>query len=127
MPFFRQSAENRSGLSKRAVVTLASSALAAVFGVSVAVPIWKRSRIRSQEAQLERHLRILRDALRLYRTRSAPPLRSPSDLVEAGILSELPVDPFTGRADTWRLTPQADGIHSGSERLGLNGRPYSRY
>lgn len=127
MPFFRQNAENQSGLSKRTVITLASAALAAVFGISVGVPLLQRSQVRTKEVQLNRHLQELRSALQAFVAKSGSPPQSATDLVAAGVLVELPVDPFTGRADTWRISKDPIGIRSGSDRLGLNGKPYSSW
>ena len=58
--------------------------------------------------------------------------RSLDELISAGYLKGIPTDPMTGRNDTWKVdidgsSPSAGvrDIHSGSGRLGSDGKPYS--
>jgi general secretion pathway protein G len=55
-----------------------------------------------------------------------------SDLVTAGYLKQLPIDPITKRSDTWILlwsqdenTPRIENIRSSSRVIGSQGTAYS--
>jgi general secretion pathway protein G len=54
--------------------------------------------------------------------RKAP--QSLEDLVRAGYLTKVPVDPMTGHAD-WRMSP--DHVHSASDQIGTKGTPYNSW
>jgi len=56
------------------------------------------------------------------------------DLVSKRYIRAVPMDPFTGKTDTWILTaPEGDGvsgifdIHSGSNKVSLYGTPYNEW
>lgn len=60
------------------------------------------------------------------------------DLIADGYLREVPVDPMTGRTDTWKIKIGRDPrspnerpgileIHSGSTHPGSDGRPYDSW
>ena len=57
--------------------------------------------------------------------------RSLEDLFAAGYAKSLPDDPFTGSNGTWVIERDQNGdivgIHSGSKRIGSNGKPYSSW
>jgi len=60
-----------------------------------------------------------------------------SDLVAAGYLREIPIDPMTGSNDTWHTVnedalqavdqtePGIFDVKSGSDKTGLDGTPYA--
>ena len=93
---------------------------------------------RGAEAVLKTDLKTMRDCLAQYRgDRGACPA-SLDELVRAGYLHKLPVDPITRSADTWVAVfgGPADGaacedrvadVRSGSDRLALDGSPYSTW
>ena len=59
--------------------------------------------------------------------RKAP--ESLDELIHAGYIKQIPVDPMTGSNQTWVVDAHADGteIHSGSRAVGSDGVPYSRW
>jgi type II secretory pathway pseudopilin PulG len=84
-----------------------------------------------QEAVLRKQLAVLNQAAQQFIADNGRAPDSVSDLLLRGYLKELPVDPFTGRNDTWQLatsdTPEKPGvqIHSGSDATSSTGRPYA--
>lgn len=93
---------------------------------------------RSREAVLKEDLFRMRDAIdQHYADRGAYPAALES-LVSAGYLRAVPVDPFTGSAETWRVEyapsdpadPFGRGVYdvkSGSEALALDGTSYAEW
>jgi general secretion pathway protein G len=93
---------------------------------------------RAAEAVLKTDLKTMRDCIEQFRgDRGACP-SSLEELVRAGYLHKLPVDPVTRSAETWVAVPgrPADGpacaervadVRSGSERMSLAGTPYSSW
>ncbi|HWX94413.1 MAG TPA: DUF1772 domain-containing protein [Terriglobales bacterium] len=91
-----------------------------------------------REAELREDLFILRQVVSLYTLDKQRAPQTPNDLVEAGYLRSIPVDPFTGRAD-WvseaepepeiqdpLLAGPGPGIvvHSASNLTGQDGTAY---
>jgi general secretion pathway protein G len=94
---------------------------------------------RTQEAVLKEDLFRMRDAIDQY---YADKGRYPTDLatlVTDGYLRSVPEDPFTRSAETWQIVqaepdlnnPTIDiGIYdvkSGSDRISIEGKPYSEF
>lgn len=51
-----------------------------------------------------------------------------NDLVRAGYLRSIPVDPITNSSGTWKVTaPGITDIHSGSNAISSEGTPYSTW
>ena len=88
-----------------------------------------------QEAVLKTNLRSLRTLLLQFEKDQGRGAQDLSELVEAGYLLDIPIDPVTGSRDTWRLVRvlNADGVaeirsvHSASLEVGRDGRPYNRW
>ena len=59
----------------------------------------------------------------IYDKRKAP--QNFEDLVRAGYLRKIPVDPITGRTD-WRMTAEGD-VHSASDQISTEGTPYNSW
>jgi general secretion pathway protein G len=108
--------------------------------VSIAIPQFRASLIRSREAVLREDLFTLRSVIDQYTLDKQEAPQSLGDLVDAGYLREIPVDPFTNSSETWvevyedttmmLPTQQAPGIvdvHSGSNLTSLSGEPYSSW
>ncbi len=98
---------------------------------------YRNSVVSAQEAVLKEDLYRLRDAIdQHYADKSEYPA-SLDDLVSAGYLRELPVDPFTRSRDTWQTIlaePDANNptatigvydVKSGSEETALDGTKYA--
>lgn len=95
-----------------------------------------RSVHRSKEAVLKQNLLVLRDSIDQYTLDKQAAPGSLEELVSAGYLRAVPVDPITGRKD-WRLdyedvslSPEQVGtgitnVHSASDQISLEGTPYA--
>lgn len=113
----------------------------AVIGILVvyALPAYQDATVRAKEAVLKEDLQHLRKSLEEYMTDRGVYPESLDDLVEAGYLREIPVDPITGSSDTWEVDyapwqmvdqGQPAGIwdvYSGADGDGLNGVPYAEW
>ena len=103
----------------------------------------RESRTRVQEAVLRTDLRTIRDAIDNYTLDRKHPPQSLRDLVDAGYIRTIPVDPITHNAD-WRLdfegpilgdpilSPdlKAQGlsdVHSNSSRISSDGTKYNEW
>ena len=104
--------------------------------MSVAVPIYTRSIIRSKESVLKSNLFTMRNVIDEYTYDKQKAPQTLEDLVSEGYLRQVPVDPMTGTAD-WK-TIMEDGtnaanqqepgiwdVRSGSDKTSLEGTPYS--
>ena len=103
---------------------------------SIAVPHYQRNLIKAREAVLMEDLYQMRRAIDAYFADHISYPESLDDLVASKYLRDIPRDPFTQSSDTWEEvapTPSIEGelaeggledVHSGDDRLGLNGIPY---
>jgi general secretion pathway protein G len=94
---------------------------------------------RSQETILKKNLYTLRTAIGQYTFDKGKAPRTLQDLVSTGYLRQVPADPITGSADTWKqsvedqsntVNPVQPGIfdvRSGSELTSLEGTQYSEW
>lgn len=106
---------------------------------AISVPSYQRSVIRSREAVLAEDLFQLRHAIDAYYADTACYPESLEDLVSKRYLRGIPADPFTRSAESWEIVPPEPGedgeapcgslfdVHSGSDLVGLDGRPYSEW
>lgn len=107
--------------------------------ISMAVPSYQQHVRRAREAVLREDLYQMRNAIDQY---SLDKLRAPQsldDLVSAGYLREVPVDPFTSSRDTWLVVqedvllsvdqnqPGITDVRSGSSLSSSDGSPYSSW
>jgi hypothetical protein len=93
-----------------------------------------------REAELREDLFALRNVISLYTLDKQKALRSLDDMVEAGYVKSIPVDPITGRTD-WvpegepeiqepplpRTGPGIVDVHSASNLTGQDGTSYSTW
>jgi len=106
---------------------------------TMAMVSYQNSVIRAREAVLKEDLFRLRDAIDQYyadKTRWPATLQ---DLVTDGYVREIPKDPMTDSAETWQTVPaEADpsntsaepgifDVKSGSDKLALDGTPYTEW
>src|SRR5215467_7312880 len=100
--------------------------------MAVALPFYQQHVIQAREAVLKQNLDTLDKVLEQYRMDKRESPQSFDDLVSAGYLHQLPIDPMTGKADwvaeqedsTNALDPQQPGIsraHSASTGTSLSG------
>src|SRR5246127_1580045 len=106
--------------------------------MAVAVPLYQQHVIQAREAVLKQNLFQLDSLIEQYRLDKGQSPQSLDDLVTAGYLPKLPVDPMTGKAD-WTtdpedpnnaVDPQQTGIargYSSSAGTALNGETYSTW
>jgi len=106
--------------------------------VSMAIPIYQRAITRSKETVLANNLFTIRTVIDNYTYDKEKAPQNLQDLVSDGYLRTVPTDPITGRNDTWITVPETSDqaldpanpgifeVHSGSDRIGLDGTPYSQ-
>jgi len=86
---------------------------------------------RASESVLRNNLFTLRTAIDEYTFDKQQPPQSLQDLVDAGYLRELPLDPVTRSTETWRQlmkgSPGIVDISSGSDARSLEGTVYSEW
>ncbi len=107
--------------------------------ISMAVPIYNSSIIRSREAVLKDSLFTMRSLINQYTLDKEKAPQSLEDLVTAGYLKQIPIDPFTNSRDTWvvdqedvmlsvdQTQPGISDVHSGSSQTSLEGTAYSSW
>lgn len=106
--------------------------------MAIAIPLYQQHVIQAREAVLKHNLFQLDSLIEQYRIDKQQSPQSLDDLVTAGYLPKLPVDPMTGKAD-WTtdpedpenaVDPQQPGIaraHSASTGTAINGEAYSTW
>jgi general secretion pathway protein G len=104
-----------------------------------AIPAYVSNIRNAKEAVLKEDLHVLRQAIDSYTVDKQKAPQSLDDLVQAGYLKTMPIDPFTKRSDTWMPVQEdtmmsldqtesgIDDVHSGSQETALNGTSYSTW
>lgn len=105
--------------------------------LSIALPIYQKSIVRAKESVLRNNLFTLRTMIDEYTVDKQKAPESLQDLVSEGYLRQIPQDPMTGSDQTWKLTmednpvgggnnpPGIFDVHSGSDKVALDGTNYS--
>ncbi|HLI76137.1 MAG TPA: prepilin-type N-terminal cleavage/methylation domain-containing protein [Acidobacteriaceae bacterium] len=106
---------------------------------SIAIPSFVNSVKRAREAVLKEDLHTMRAAIDSYTVDREQAPQTLDDLVQAGYLKSIPVDPMTTRADTW-ITSQSDvltsitetqgginDVHSGAQGLATDGTTFNNW
>jgi len=105
--------------------------------ISIAVPYYQKTLIRSKESLLRNNLFTMRTVIDEYTIDKGKAPQALHDLIEAGYLRGIPVDPMTGQDNTWRTVledasnavnqtePGIFDVHSGSDKTSLEGTPYA--
>ena len=104
---------------------------------SVGMTQYKNTVTRAEEATLKENLFRMRDAMdQFYADKNKWPADL-AELVSAGYIRELPIDPMTKSKDTWQTTQAepdpnnpasaggVDNVHSGSDRTATDGTRYA--
>lgn len=106
--------------------------------ISIAVPIYSQSILRSREAVLKDNLQTMRSLIQQFTLDKQRAPQSLQDLVSSGYLREMPAD-ITGSRETWvevqeeslmsvdQQQPGIVDVHSGSEFVSSEGTPYSSW
>ncbi len=106
---------------------------------AIAIPSYLKSVQKAREAVLREDLHTMRSAIDSYTVDREQAPQGLEDLVQAGYLKAVPIDPMTSRTDTW-MTSQSDtltsisetqggvdDVHSGAQGLGSDGKSYNTY
>jgi general secretion pathway protein G len=105
--------------------------------ISMAIPIYNKTILRSQEAVLHQNLNTLRTVIDNYTYDKMKAPGSLQDLVTEGYLRDIPYDPMTRSNQTWRTVQEDPGqsvdqnnpgiwdVKSGSDKISLEGAAYS--
>jgi general secretion pathway protein G len=107
--------------------------------VSIAVPLYQKSLLRTKESLLKNNLFTLRTVIDEYTFDKQKAPQNLQDLVNEGYLRAVPIDPITGSDQTWKLIiedavtsvnqtdPGIFDVRSGSDLKSLEGTPYSEW
>ena len=104
--------------------------------VAIVSPRYFRSIDRARESSLHTSLATLRDAIDKFDGDLGRYPESLDELAQKQYVREIPIDPITGRRDTWIVSaPPSDAViaegvadvHSGASGVGLDGTPYQSY
>jgi general secretion pathway protein G len=107
--------------------------------MSVAVPIYTRSIQRAKESVLKNNLFSLRTVIDEYTYDKQKAPQSLQDLVSDGYLRQVPMDPMTSSADSWKIImedasntvnqtePGIFDVRSGSDKNSSEGTPYAEW
>ncbi len=107
--------------------------------VAIAAPIYTQSIVRAKEAVLKQDLYSMRSVIDQYSVDKGKAPQSLDDLVTAGYLKQIPLDPFTNSKETWvpeqedvllsvnQDQPGISDVHSGATGMGSDGTAYSTW
>ena len=106
---------------------------------AIAIPSYIHAVTRAKEAVLREDLHTIRTAIDSYTVDKEKAPQGLDDLVQAGYLKSVPIDPMTSRPDTW-ITSQSDtltdinetqggidDVHSGSQGVSTEGTTYNTW
>lgn len=106
---------------------------------AIAIPSYVNNVRRAKEAVLREDLHTMREAIDSYTVDKQKAPQALDDLVQAGYLKTMPVDPITGRSDTWvtsqddtlstidQTEPGIDDVHSGAQATASDGSSYATW
>jgi general secretion pathway protein G len=106
--------------------------------ITVAIPVYQKSIIRARESVLRSNLFTLRTVIDNYTYDKEKAPQSLQELVSDGYLTMVPLDPISN-TDQWKTVmedatqavnqtePGIFDIHSTSDKISLDGTPYSTW
>lgn len=130
--------DRRSGARGFTFVELMVVVSIIVILITIAIPIYQRSILRAKESVLQNNLFTMRTVIDNYTYDQQKAPQSLQDLVTGGYLRAIPIDPITGSNQTWQtvqedpdkavdqMNPGIWDVHSGSDKVALDGTPYSQ-
>jgi general secretion pathway protein G len=130
----RSNAESGFTLIELMVVMLIIGVL-----MTIAVPSYIGAIKTAKESVLKEDLHVIRNAIDSYTMDKQKAPQSLQDLVDAGYLKTIPLDPMTRSADGWvtdqsdamhsidQTEPGIDDVHSSDQEAGSDGQPYSTW
>src|SRR5256712_14019667 len=71
--------------------------------VSISVPVYNQSIMRAKESVLKQDLFQLRSLISQYTLDKQKAPQALDDLITAGYLKQIPIDPMTNARDTWTV------------------------
>jgi general secretion pathway protein G len=107
--------------------------------ISTAIPMYQNSIRRAREAVLRQNLFTMRSVIDQYAEDKEKAPQSLQDLIDAGYMKQIPVDPITNSRDTWQVVqedvllsvdqnqPGISDVHSGAQGMGSDGTAYSEW
>ena len=107
--------------------------------VAIAVPNYQRTIMRAKESVLKQDLFQLRSLISQYTLDKQKAPQALDDLITAGYLKQIPIDPMTNARDTWTVDqedtllsvdqqePGISDVHSGSNAISSDGTAYSTW
>jgi general secretion pathway protein G len=106
---------------------------------TIAIPRFTLAVRKAKEAVLKEDLHTMRSAIDSYTVDKEKAPQGLDDLVQAGYLKKIPVDPMTSSSDTW-MTDQSDtlsdinetdggidDVHSGAQGVSSEGTSYNTW
>jgi len=132
----RRSGKHEAGFTLMELIIVMSiiSILAAL-----AVPRFTAAIKSAHEAVLREDLRVMRTAIDSYTMDKQKSPQTLDDLIQDGYLRSIPEDPITHSKDTWvpdtsdayssvdQTEPGITDVHSGSQEVGSDNRPYAEW
>jgi general secretion pathway protein G len=107
--------------------------------VSISIPAYNQSILRARESVLRQDLFELRSLISQYTLDKQKAPQSLDDLVQAGYIKQIPMDPMTGSNSTWTVDqedtvmsvdqqePGISDVHSGAAQTSSDGTAYSTW
>jgi general secretion pathway protein G len=107
--------------------------------VSISIPAYNQSILRAKESVLKQDLFQLRSLISQYTLDKQKAPQSLDDLVQAGYIKQIPVDPMTGSNSSWTVDqedslmsvdqqdPGISDVHSGAAQMSSDGTAYSSW
>jgi general secretion pathway protein G len=107
--------------------------------ITMAIPQYQKAIIHTKETVLHNNLTTLRTVIDNYTYDKEKAPQSLEDLVSGGYLRVIPLDPMTGSNQTWTTVmeeasqsvsqsePGIWDVHSGSDKMSLDGTRYSEW
>jgi prepilin-type N-terminal cleavage/methylation domain-containing protein len=98
--------------------------------MTIATPRYFAHLQRSQEAVLHETLYVVRDSIDKYYSDTGHYPDALQELVDSSYLTRLPLDPITGRNDTWVLVPPpgaGSGVWDIASGANVEGKTYAQW
>ena len=107
--------------------------------VSISIPAYNQSILRAKESVLKQDLFQLRSLISQYTLDKQKAPQSLDDLVQAGYIKQIPLDPMTGTNSSWTVDqedslmsvdqqdPGIFDVHSASSGVASDGTAYSTW
>lgn len=136
--FARRRGLNRSSASGFTLLELIVVISVIIILMSIAIPNYNRTVIQSRESVLRSNLAMLRGLISQYTLDKQKAPQSLDDIVTAGYLRQIPVDPMT-KETNWEVTnedtlmsvdqqePGIIDVHSASNNIATDGTTYSTW